>query len=154
MKVSLHDPSVLFDDDGKKYVVWGYDEIRMAELTDDCTDLKPGTEKVVIPRGSGAGEGSHFYKIDGKYFITMARWDPVCFEVCARAEHPYGPYEIALVSAGENFGLGTGWRLPYSPAKGEFHIVPPRDNHVGCGTANALCQRVFLWRARMQIRDG
>jgi xylan 1,4-beta-xylosidase len=134
MKVSLHDPSVLFDDDGKKYVVWGYDEIRMAELTDDCTDLKPGTEKIVIPRGSGAGEGSHFYKIDGKYFITMARWDPVCFEVCARAENPYGPYEIALVSAGENFGLGTGWRLPYSPTKGGFQIVPPHDNHTGCVT--------------------
>ena len=67
MKKSFHDLSVLFDDDGKVYVVWGYDEIHLAELDEDLLDIKPGTEKVIIKPGSGAGEGSHFYKIDGKY---------------------------------------------------------------------------------------
>ena len=134
MRVSLHDPSVLFDDDGKVYVVWGYDEIRLAELNEDLTDLRPGTEKIVIPKGSGAGEGSHFYKIDGKYFITLANWDPVCYQVCARADKPYGPYEIMLISAGESLGIGTGWRLPYSTEDGQFHVVPPRENYVGCVT--------------------
>lgn len=134
MKVSLHDLSVLFDDDGKVYVVWGYDEIRMAELNDDLTDLKPGTEKVIIPRGSGAGEGSHLYKINGKYFITMANWDPVCYQVCARASNPYGPYEIAPISTNDNLGIGTGWRIPYSPAQNKFELNPPRTNYVGCTT--------------------
>ena len=32
MKRSLHDLSVLFDDDGKVYVVWGYRDIRIAQL--------------------------------------------------------------------------------------------------------------------------
>ena len=134
MKVSLHDLSVLFDDDGKVYAVWGYDEIRMAELNEELTDIKAGTERIVIPKGSGAGEGSHFYKIDGKYFITLTNWDPVCYQVCARADHPYGPYEIELISAEENLGIGTGWRLPYSEKDARFLLVPPRENHVGCIT--------------------
>jgi beta-xylosidase len=134
MKVSLHDLSVLFDEDGKTYVVWGYDEIRMAELNEDLNDLKAGTEKIVIPKGSGAGEGSHFYKIGAKYFIAFANWDPVCYQVCARAEKPFGPYEIMPISVGENLGIGTGWRLPYSSKEGRFQLIPPRENYVGCIT--------------------
>ncbi len=133
MKRSLHDLSVLFDDDGKVYVVWGYEEIRMGELDDDLTDLRPGTERVIIPRGSGAGEGSHFSKIKGKYYICMAQWNPVCYQVCARSDSPWGPYEIIVMSAEENFGIGTGWRLPYSSADQQFRIVPPQS-HVGCVT--------------------
>ena len=134
MKVLLHDLSVLFDDDGRVYVVWGYDEIRMAELNEDLTNIEPGTEKIIIPKGSGAGEGSHFHKINGKYFITLANWDPVCYQVCARAEKPFGPYEITLISAEEDFGIGTGWRLPYSSKEGQFQLIPPRENYVGCIT--------------------
>src|SRR4030042_1331062 len=67
------------------------------------SDLKPGTEQIIIPKGSGAGEGSHFYKINGKYFITLTNWDPVCYQVCARAEKPFGPYEITPISSEENF---------------------------------------------------
>lgn len=134
MNVSLHDLSVLFDDDGKIYVVWGYDELHLAELNDDLKDLKPGTEKIIIPKGSGAGEGCHFYKIDGKYYITSTNWDPVCYQVCARADNPYGPYEITTISAEENLGIGTGWRLPYSEKEKKFLVIPPPENHVGCIT--------------------
>lgn len=134
MRVSLHDPSVLFDDDGTIYVVWGYDEIRMAELTSDCSEIRPGTERVIIPKGSGAGEGSHFYKIDGKYFITMAQWNPVCYQVCARAEKPSGPYAIAVMSAGESFGISTGWRVSKAGDNGRFALTPPRENFAGCTT--------------------
>ena len=131
MNVSLHDLSVLFDDDGKVYVVWGYDEVHIAELNRELTDIKPGTERIVIPKGSGAGEGSHFYKINGKYFITMANWDPVCYQVCARAEHPFGPYEITVISSGENLGIGTGWRIPYSTERHRFETIPPPGNYIG-----------------------
>lgn len=134
MQVSLHDPSVLFDDDGTAYVVWGYDEIRMAELNAGCTDIRPGTEKVIMPKGSGAGEGSHFYKIDGKYFITMAQWDPVCYQVCARADRPSGPYTIAVMSAGESFGISTGWRVSNAREGERFPLIPPRAKYAGCTT--------------------
>jgi xylan 1,4-beta-xylosidase len=132
MNVSLHDLSVLFDDNEKVYVVWGYDEIRMAELTNDFTNIKPGSEKIIIPRSRGAGEGSHFYKINGKYYIIMANWDPVCYQVCARSDKPYGPYEINVISAEENLGVGTGWRLWNTHDGPPFNLVPPVENHVGC----------------------
>lgn len=91
MNARLHDLTVLFDDDGKIYAVWGYDEVKMVELTEDLMDAVPGTEKVIVERGSGAGEGSHIYKIDGRYYITNTNYDPVCYQVCLRADHPYGP---------------------------------------------------------------
>lgn len=131
MKKSFHDISVLFDDDGKIYVVWGYDEIHMAELNEDLLDIKPGTEKVIVKRGSGAGEGAHFYKIDGKYYITSTNFDPVCYQVCLRSNNPYGPYEIRVISAEENLGVGTGWKLLNEKSEAPFQLVPPNKNYVG-----------------------
>jgi xylan 1,4-beta-xylosidase len=55
MKVSLHDLSVLFDDDGKAYAAWGYRGIRLAQLTPDLTAIVPGTEREIIPHKSGHG---------------------------------------------------------------------------------------------------
>ncbi|HEX9653578.1 MAG TPA: glycoside hydrolase 43 family protein [bacterium] len=131
MKVALHDLSVLFDDDGMIYVVWSYDEVKIAELTEDLMDIKPGTEQVIVPAGSGAGEGCHFYKIDGKYYITNTNYDPVCYQVCLRSDKPTGPYEIEVISAEENFGIDTGWRLNNTRQGPPFNLIPPQKNFVG-----------------------
>ncbi|HWU78596.1 MAG TPA: glycoside hydrolase 43 family protein, partial [Caulobacter sp.] len=112
MKVSLHDLSVLFDEDGKVYVVWGYDEVQFAQLNDQLTDIVPGTQRVIIPKGSGMGEGAHFYKIDGRYYITSAIWDGPMRLAAARADRPEGPYEVnRAISLDEDFGLAQGNRL-------------------------------------------
>jgi len=132
MNKSFHDLSVLFDDDGKVYVVWGYEELRLAELNAEFTDIKPGTEQVIVPKGKGAGEGCHFYKIDGKYYITNTNYDPLCYQVCLRADNPAGPYEINVMSAEENLGIGTGWRLPDTRKGPPFNLVAPVENYVGC----------------------
>ncbi len=132
MKVSLHDLSILFDDDGKAYVVWGYDEIKMAQLTDDLLDLVPGTEKVIVPRGSGAGEGVHIYKIDGRYYITSTNYDPVCYQVMLRADAPYGPYEINVMSAEESLGEGQRMRIWNTKDGPPFNITTYPDDYVGC----------------------
>jgi xylan 1,4-beta-xylosidase len=129
LKKSFHDLSLLFDDDGKTYVIWGYDELRIAELTADLTDTKPGTEQVLIPRGSGVGEGSHFYKINGKYFITNTNYDPIGYMVCARADKPTGPYEVTVISAQETLGIGLTARL--HPGQGPtppFQLDPPQTD--------------------------
>ncbi len=132
MKKSMHDLSVLFDDDGKTYVIWGYDEVHIAELTDDLLDTKPGTEAIIVPKSSGAGEGSHFYKINGRYYITNTNYDPLCYQVCLRADKPTGPYEVNVMSAEENMGVGTGWRMGGDARKGApFTLIPPRPNFVG-----------------------
>ncbi|MEO5563129.1 MAG: glycoside hydrolase 43 family protein [Chitinophagaceae bacterium] len=134
MKKSLHDLSVLFDDDGKVYVVWGYDEVHFAELTEDLLDIKPGSEKIIVPRGSGAGEGCHFYKINGKYYITNTNYDPVCYQVCLRADRPAGPYEVNVMSAEENLGIGTSWQVRDYRNGPPFRLIPPAENYVGCIT--------------------
>jgi len=112
MKRSLHDLSVLFDDDGRAYVVWGYRDIQFARLTDDLTDIVPGTQRTLIPASAGMGEGLHFYKINGRYYITSAWYQDRMRMACARSDRLEGPYEVnPAISADEDFGLAQGYRL-------------------------------------------
>ncbi len=112
MKVSLHDLSVLFDDDGKVYAIWGYEDINFAQLNSDLTDIVPGTKQIIIRKGAGIGEGSHFYKINGKYIITSAWYAGTMRMPVARGDRPEGPYEInQAVSIDEDFGLMKGKSL-------------------------------------------
>ncbi|MBL8206444.1 MAG: glycoside hydrolase 43 family protein [Blastocatellia bacterium] len=134
MKISLHDLSVLFDDDGKVYVVWGYEGVHLAQLNADLTDIVPGTDRVIIPKGSGIGEGSHFYKINGKYLITSAWFNGAMRMPVARADRPEGPYEYnQAVSIDEDFGLMKGKSLT-------------RDNKIRPADPNA--------RGRLSLHQG
>ncbi|MCB0688372.1 MAG: glycoside hydrolase 43 family protein [Saprospiraceae bacterium] len=132
MKVGLHDLSVLFDDDDKTYAVWGYDEIKITQLTNDLLDTLPGTTAIIVERGSGAGEGCHFYKVDGRYYITNTNYDPICYQVCLRADNPYGPYEVNVMSALENMGVGQRLRLWNTREGPPFAITRYPENYVGC----------------------
>ena len=124
MKRSFHDLSVLFDDDGKVYVIWGYQEIRFAQLDEDLTDVVPGTEKVVIQRGAGMGEGVHWYKIDGRYYILSAEFAGRMRMPAARADKPDGPYEVnRAISIDEDFGLRGG--LPLAQSHPALRLVRP-----------------------------
>jgi xylan 1,4-beta-xylosidase len=125
MKQSLHDLSVLFDD-GKAYAIWGYQSIQFAQLTDDLTDIVPGTQREIIPKGAGMGEGLHFYKLEGKYFITSAWYENVMRMPAARADRPEGPYEVhQAISIDEDFGLAQGNRLSdMRGAKPPYQIRP------------------------------
>ncbi len=125
MKRSLHDLGVLFDDDGKIYVVWGYREVRMAQLNEALDDLVPGSERVIIRADQGMGEGAHLYKIDGRYFITSAWYSGRMRMPMARADKPYGPYEVNhAVSLDEGWGSEVGYRHR-GAAKPPFDIAPP-----------------------------
>lgn len=105
----VYDLSVLFDDDGRIYAVHGYDEVRLVELKPDLSGPIEGTDRVIIPAGNAMGEGHHFYKIDGKYYIISANYAPVGRMQCARADHPEGPYETVVISMRETFGTQRGW---------------------------------------------
>ncbi|HKX31452.1 MAG TPA: family 43 glycosylhydrolase, partial [Blastocatellia bacterium] len=125
LKRSFHDLSVLFDTDGKVYVIWGYQGINFAQLNEDLTDIVPGTERTIIPKEAGMGEGVHFYKVEGKYYITSAWFAGRMRMPCARADRPEGPYEVNLeISTDEDFGLGEGYRLERGPAP-PFKTIPP-----------------------------
>ncbi|ESQ73512.1 family 43 glycosylhydrolase [Asticcacaulis sp. AC402] len=111
MKRSFHDLSVLFDG-GKAYMIWGYQGIRMAELNADLTDIVPGTEREIIPHTAGMGEGVHFYKLNGKYYITSAWFNDRMRMPAARADTIWGPYEVnQAISIDEDFGLAEGNRV-------------------------------------------
>ncbi|MEO5597006.1 MAG: glycoside hydrolase 43 family protein [Novosphingobium sp.] len=111
MKRSFHDLSVLFDD-GKAYVVWDHQAMHLAQLTDDLTDIVPGTERVLFTADAGMGEGAHFYKIDGKYYIISANYMGGFRMPAARADHVLGPYEVnRAISLHEDFGMASGPRL-------------------------------------------
>lgn len=132
MKCSLHDLSVLFDDDGKIWVVWGYQDLHLAQLNAELDDLIPGTERIITRKDQGMGEGAHLYKIDGRYYITSAWYAGRMRMPCARAERPEGPWEVnPEISADEEFGIIEGYRLRQQTAKDVFEIVPPNPTGVG-----------------------
>ena len=58
-------------------MITGAGKLRIFELNDDLSDVKPGTERVLIenastPSGTGGGlpaEGSQLFKVNGKYYL-------------------------------------------------------------------------------------
>lgn len=127
---SFHDLSVLFDDDDRIYVVWGYNAVKFAELDKDFSII-PGTQKILIERDAGMGEGSHIYKVGKKYYITSAWWSGRMRMPCARADRPEGPYEInPEISADEEFGIPEGPRLVNDRGT-SFELKPHNPRAVG-----------------------
>ena len=129
LKRSFHDLSVLFDDDGKVYVVWGFGDLHVARFNEQLDDIVPGSEHVLPLENAGMGEGSHFYKIKGKYYIVSDRFDGPMRMACARADKPEGPYEVnPRISAGEEFGLQESQRLLDAKGTG-FQLRPLNPKH-------------------------
>lgn len=108
-----HDMSLLFDDDGRVYMVYGSGDIRAIELTSDATAIKPGgLHKIIIPNASEVAgpsiglkaEGAHIQKINGYYYIFTITWPTggMRTELVHRAESIDGEYtgRVALQDAG------------------------------------------------------
>ncbi len=68
-----HDNSLLFDDDGRVYIVYGNREVFLTELKPDLSGPKEGgLHRTVVKDKDDAYlgyEGAHMYKINGKYYI-------------------------------------------------------------------------------------
>lgn len=72
-----HDASMLFDTDGRKYLVYGGGEIKIKEFNDDMTGFKNGgMDKTLFKTNlSGlAGEGSHIHKVGDWYYVFIIAW--------------------------------------------------------------------------------
>ncbi len=135
---NLHDLSVLFDDDGRVWAVYNYNEVRLVELQPDLSGVVEGSERVIIPAGNGMGEGHHFYKVDGRYYIISANYAPVGRMQAARADSLEGPWETVAISASESMGFQRGWwesgvgqRSPVPTADTAFSSHKPGDNALG-----------------------
>jgi beta-xylosidase len=102
---SMHDLSVLFDDDGKIYAVWAANNYQIVELNKEVTAFVPGTQRSFTARG--LGEGHHLYKINGKYFDVSAIPGAHTDQVVARADNINGPWTVERMVSGENLGVPT-----------------------------------------------
>ena len=75
-----HDCSLLFDDDDRVYLAYGNRNIRLTELKPDLSGPLPGgLDRIVVRDAEGpflGYEGTHFYKIDGKYYLFFIHWPP------------------------------------------------------------------------------
>lgn len=101
----MYDPGLLFDDDGKVYVVHGQGRLFVTELNADAKSVKGEPVQIwdkwfknAHELGGGFGmEGSHVYKINGKYYITCPAGGTQGWQICLRSDHIYGPYEYKLI---------------------------------------------------------
>lgn len=139
----IYDLSVLFDDDGRIYAVHKYGSVHLVEIKPDFSGYVEGSDREIISEGNAMGEGHHFYKINGKYYILSADYSPMGRMQCARADRIEGPYETVTVSAKTTLGTQTGlWNNSIglgSPLPGndfEFSISGPGDNRMGCATVH------------------
>jgi xylan 1,4-beta-xylosidase len=121
----LHDLSVLFDDDGKIYAVYGARTIRITEMNAELTAVISGTDRVLIEPALGMGEGSHFYKINGRYYIVSAIPGAHVPMKCARADRLSGPWEVTTISEDESLGIGQGYRLKGRQRTPPFELNSP-----------------------------
>jgi len=95
-----HDCSLLFDDDDRVFLTYGNFNIHLLELDSNLQGPKPGgINKVIIQEKDDVilgYEGSHFYKINGKYYIFLIHWPKANparrTESCFVSDNVEGPY--------------------------------------------------------------
>ncbi len=109
-----HDMSILFDDDGRTYIVSGNTNIRLVEMESDLSKPKKGgIDKIIIKDETDfilGYEGSHFYKINGKYYIFFIHWPKgkMRTEACFVSDKVDGPYSGGDVLCSGHGGWNSG----------------------------------------------
>ena len=104
-----HDASLLLDDNGKNYLVFGSGEIKIKELNSELTNFAQNAREQTLFRTglSGlAGEGSHILKIKDYYYVFIIAWPSGSgrIELAYRSKNLMGPYEGKTIL---NSGVGS-----------------------------------------------
>jgi xylan 1,4-beta-xylosidase len=100
-----HDLSVLFDDDGKIYIISGNrSPYPIEELTSDLKSFVPGVRHQLDAR---MGEGHHLYKVKSKYYDISAIPGATTDQMVARADSIDGPWTVERMVQGESLGVTT-----------------------------------------------
>ncbi len=113
-----HDPSLVFDDDGRNYVVYGGGDIRIIELNADLSGVKSGgLNKILLPNAASvagssimlAAEGSQVYKYKGYYYIFNICWPNGSgrTELCHRGKSLSGSFEGKVVLNSNGVAQGS-----------------------------------------------
>jgi beta-xylosidase len=108
-----HDLSVLFDDDGRVFIISSANApYPIEELTPDLRAFKTDAPKRSLP--DRMGEGHHLYKINGKYVDVSAIPGAATDQMVAVADAIDGPWKVTRMVQGESLGV-TG----ATPAKAQ-----------------------------------
>jgi len=113
----LHDHSLHFEEDGRAFMIYGSHNIRIRELEADLSGVKQGgIDQILVPNVSDVtgkrtglpAEGSHFRKINGKYYLFNITWPPgdMRTQTVFRSDNLLGPYEGRVAFACEGIAQG------------------------------------------------
>lgn len=115
IKGFYHDMSLFFDDDGRVYCVSGNTDIHLTEFKPDLSGPKDGGINKVIIQDDKENvilgyEGSHIYKINGKYYIFFIHMPKgkMRTEACYVSDKIDGPYTGGDVLCSDLGGWNSG----------------------------------------------
>ena len=97
---SFYDAGLFFDNDDKIYIVYGINQLHIAQLDANFNVVHDqaityGTIESGID--NSATEGSHLYKINGYYYIYSTTGGYYATQVAYRSTSIYGPYDEKVV---------------------------------------------------------
>ena len=109
-----HDLSVLFDDDGKVFIIHGNNApYPIEELSPDLRSFVGDAPKRSLP--NRMGEGHHLYKINGKYVDVSAIPGGPVDQMVAVADSIDGPWKVERMVQGESLGVTAAAPLRAQP---------------------------------------
>lgn len=107
-----HDASLFFEN-GRAFLAYGIDDIKIIELTADASAIKAGgVNQTIIAKSSAVAgtdfivrpEGTHLQKINGRYYVSLITWPSgkSRTQLIFRSNNLTGPYEgrVALQDQG------------------------------------------------------
>ena len=107
-----HDCSLFFEN-GRAFLAYGIDDIKIIELTADASAIKSGgLNQTIISKASAVAgtnfivrpEGTHLQKINGRYYVSLITWPSgkSRTQLIFRSNNLTGPYEgrVALQDQG------------------------------------------------------
>ncbi|MDQ8203471.1 glycoside hydrolase 43 family protein [Pelagicoccus sp. SDUM812003] len=132
---SMHDHSLVFDDDGKVYFLFGGGNLRLTELEPDLSGIKEGgfdevviehAEKVATDNAMLHAEGTQVLKKDGMYYVMNICWPQggMRTQIVHRSKSIKGPYEGRMVLQDKGVAQGCLIDTP----EGDWYAVLFQDN--------------------------
>ncbi|TCO10667.1 glycoside hydrolase family 43 protein [Natronoflexus pectinivorans] len=129
----LHDHSLVFDN-GKVYMLYGGGDVRIVELKDDLSGIKPnGINKIIIAEAGKVvaedlmlpAEGTQLYKHDGMYYVFNITWprNGMRTVLVHRAKEITGPYEGRVLLSDRGIAQGSVIDTP----EGDWYAYMFRD---------------------------
>lgn len=134
-----HDSSLILDDDGRNYIAYGADQVRLIELNADATAIKSGGINQTIIQSASAvagtnfilkAEGTQIQKINGWYYISNICWPSggPRTQIVHRSRNITGPYEGRVVLRENVNGAGVAQGSYISTPDGNWFLYAFRDS--------------------------